>query len=164
MRMQCGARFGNTWMMCEPRSRQLWSLTEENKDVYRKKWASNAYHLLVPLFSSFTGSVVCHTLPLFRKSPLGIISFDFLYDSFTRALPLLSFSVLSMFTIPSTISHLWNQPCRARWCWWQCADAVLTLLRSFIKRDGSTHTHTHTYIYIYIYANASSESDCRCQD
>jgi len=43
-----------------------------------KKAASNAYHLLVPLFSSFTGSVFCHTLPLFGKSPLGIISFDFL--------------------------------------------------------------------------------------
>ena len=62
----------------------------------------------------FTGSVVCHTLPLFGKSTLGII-FDFLYDSFTRALPLLSFSValpllsftvLSVFTlIPSTISR-----------------------------------------------------------
>jgi len=63
----------------------------------------------------FTGSVVCHTLPLLGKSTLGIISFDFLYDSFTRALPLLSFSValpllsftvLSAFTlIPSTIGR-----------------------------------------------------------
>ena len=85
----------------------------------------------------FTGSVVCHTLPLFGKSTLGIISFDFLYDSFTRALPLLSFTVLSVFTlIPSTIS-------RARRCSRQYADAVLTLLRSFIKRDGNAHTHTY---------------------
>jgi len=55
-------------------------------------------------------------LPLFGKSTLGIISFDFLYDSFTRALPLLSFSValpllsfmvLSVFTlILSTISRV----------------------------------------------------------
>jgi len=36
---------------------------------------SNAYHLLVPLFSSFMGSVVCHMLPLFGQSPLSIISF-----------------------------------------------------------------------------------------
>ena len=88
----------------------------------------------------FTGSVVCHTLPLFGKSTLGIISFDFLYDSFTRALPLLSFPVLSAFTlIPSTISHLWNQPCHMRQCSWQCSDALLTLLASFIKPDGSAH-------------------------
>jgi len=82
-------------------------LTGENKDVYQKKQANNAYHLLVPLFSSFTGSVVCHMLLLFGKSPLSIISFDSLYDSFTCTLPLLSFSVLSAFMlIPSTISHL----------------------------------------------------------
>ena len=61
---------------------------------------------MVGLGLPFTGSVVCHTLPLFGKSTLGIISFDFLYDSFTRALPLLSFTVLSGFTlIPSTISR-----------------------------------------------------------
>ena len=58
------------------------------------------------------GSVVCHMLLLFGKLLFGIISFDFLYDSFTHALPLLSFPVLSAFMlIPSTISHLWNQPC-----------------------------------------------------
>jgi len=52
-------------------------------------------------------AVVCHTLPLFGKSTFGIISFDFLYDSFTRALPLLSFTVLSAFTlIPSAISRV----------------------------------------------------------
>ena len=80
-----------------------------------------------------------------------------LCDPFTRALPLLSFPVLSAFTlIPSTISHLWNQPCSARRCSWQYADAVLTLLRSFIKCDGSAH--------IYIHTNASSESDCCHQD
>jgi len=71
--------------------------------------------------------LVCHTLPLFGKSPLGIISFDFLYDSFTRVLPLLSFPVLSAFTlIPSTISHLWNQPCRARRGSQHYADAIVT--------------------------------------
>jgi len=49
--------------------------------------------------------VVCHTLPLFGKSPVGIISFDFLYDPFTRALPMLLFPVLSAFTLtPSIIS------------------------------------------------------------
>ena len=53
--------------------------------------------------------------------------------------------------IPSTISHLWNQPCRTRRCSRQYADVVLTLLHSFIKHDGSAHTHTHTYIYIHIY-------------
>jgi len=35
---------------------------KKTTDVYRKKQTNNAYHLLVPLFSSFTGSVVCHTL------------------------------------------------------------------------------------------------------
>ena len=105
----------------------------------------------------FMGSVVCHTFPLFGKSTLGIISFDFLYDSFTRALPLLSFSValpllsfmvLSVFTlIPSTIS-------RARHCSRQYADAVLTLLRSFIKRSGSAHM----YIYIYIYIQTLAQN------
>ena len=78
----------------------------ENKDVYRKKRANNAYHLLVPLFSSFTCSVVCHTLPLFGKSPLGIICFDFLYDSFIRALSLLSFSGFACFYA----DPLHNQP------------------------------------------------------
>jgi len=41
------------------------------------------------------------------KLATRIISFNFVYDSFTRALPLVSFPVLSAFTlIPSTISHL----------------------------------------------------------
>ena len=129
-----------------------------NKDVFWKIRGSNAYLSLVPLFSSFTGSVVCHTLPLFGKLPLGIISFDFLYDSFTRALPLLSFQVLSAFTlIYSTISHLWNQPCRERWCWRQYADVVLTLLRSFVMCDGSG-------AYTYNNTNTSSESNCCHQD
>jgi len=56
--------------------------------------------------------VVCHTLPLFGKSPLGIISCDFLYDSFTLALPLLSFSVsvsaLPLFGVYADPLH--NQP------------------------------------------------------
>jgi len=48
----------------------------------------------------------CHTLPLFGKSLFGIISIDFLYDSFTRALLPLSFPVSAFTLIPSTISHL----------------------------------------------------------
>ena len=117
----------------------------------------------IPLFSSFMGAVVCHTLLLFGKSPLSIMSFDFLYNSLTRALPLLSFPVLSAFTlIPSTISHLWNQSCHVCWCSRQYADVVLTLLRSFIKHDGSahthTHTHTHTHIYIYIQTLAQNQT------
>jgi len=43
------------------------------------------------------GFVACHTVVLFGKSPLSIISFDFLHDSFTRALPLLSFLIISAF-------------------------------------------------------------------
>ena len=35
--------------------------------------------------------------------------------------------------------HHRNQPCHARRCSRQYADALLTLLRSFIKRDGSAH-------------------------
>ena len=126
--------------MCE-KSR----LTGENKDVYRKKRVSNAYHLLVPLFSSFTGSVVCHTLSLFGKSPFGIISSDFLYDSFTRALPLLSFPVLSAFTLFSFessahlsifgISHAARAGARDN----TRMRYKLLMLRSFIKRDGSAH-------------------------
>jgi len=97
----------------------------------------------------FHGLCGCHTLPLFGKSPLGIISFDFLYDSFTRTLTLLYFPVLAAFTpIPSTISHLWNQPCCVCWCSQQYADVILTLLRSFIKRDSDVHTHTYIYTYI----------------
>jgi len=43
-------------------------------------------------------------MPLFGKSPFGIISisFDFLYDSVTRALVLLSFPVLFAFTLISS--------------------------------------------------------------
>ena len=111
-------------------------MTGENKDGYRKKRDSNAYHLLVPLFSSFTGSVVCHTLSLFVKSPFGIISFDFLYDSFTRALPLLSFSSLILICFYANLLctiNLWNQPCRACRYSRQYADALLTSLCSFIK-------------------------------
>ena len=44
--------------------------------------------------------------PLFCKLPLGIISFDFLYDSFIHALPLLSFSGLVCFFA----DPLHNQP------------------------------------------------------
>ena len=90
------------------RKSTVWSLTGENKHVYRKKRANNAYHLLVPLFSSFTRSVICHTLLLFSTSPFGIISFDFLYDSFTRALSLLSFPVLSAFTLISAQSAIFG--------------------------------------------------------
>ena len=109
----------------------------------------------------FHGLCGCRMLPLFGKSPLGIISFDFLYDSFPRTLPLLSFPVLSAFTlIPSTISRLWNQPCCACWCSQQYADVILTLLHSFIKRDSGAHTYIYIYIYIYIQTNASSETDC----
>ena len=141
--------------------------------IYQKRWANKAYHLLVPLFSSFTASVVCHKLLLFGKLPLGIISFDFLYDCFTRPLPLLSFPVMSAFTlIPSTIRHLWNQLCCVHRCPAQYVNVVLKLFCSFIKRDGSAHIHTHiyiyiyihTYIYIYIHTYASSESDCGHQD
>ena len=53
-------------------------------------------------------------------------------------------------SIPSTISHLWSQPCHVRQCSWQYVDAVLTLLRSFIKHNRSAR--------IYIYTNTSSES------
>ena len=48
----------------------------------------------------------CHILLLFGKSPVSIISFDVLYDSFTRARPLLSFLVLSAFYA----DPLHNQP------------------------------------------------------
>jgi len=81
-----------------------------------------------------------------------------LYDSFTYVLPLLSFPVLSSFMlIPSTTSHLWNQPCCVCRCSQQYVDAVLTLLHSFIKHDGSD-IHTHTYI------QTGSELDCCHQD
>jgi len=80
--------------------------------------SNNAYHLLVhgrPIFHGLCGlpyvAVVWHVDA--RHHLL-----DFLYDSFTRALPLLSFTVLSVFTlIPSTFS-------RARRCSRQYADAV----------------------------------------
>jgi len=72
-----------------------------------KKQANDAYHLLLSLFSIFMGSVVCHPLPLFCKPLLGIISFDFLFDSFTLTLPLLFFLVLfAFFLTPLTINNL----------------------------------------------------------
>ena len=92
----------------------------------------------------FTGSVVCHTLPLFGKSTLGIISIDFLYDSFTRVLPLLSFSValpLLSFTVLSVFMLITSTISPSHHCSRQYADAVLTLLRSFIKRSGSAHVY-----------------------
>ena len=128
-------------------------MTGENKDVYRKKRASNAYHLLVPLFSSFMGSVVCHTLPLFSKSLLGIISFDFLHDSFTCALPLFSLSCLLFMLIPSTTSHLWNQPCHGCRCSQQYADALLTLLHFFFFWKCA-----HYIMYIYIQTLAQNRT------
>ena len=85
--------------------------------------------------------VVCHAFPFFWQ----VATRHYLYDSFTRALPLLSFPFFSTFMlIPSTISHLWNQPCRACRCSRQYTDAVLTLLHFFTKRNGSAG------IYIYI--------------
>ena len=69
------------WMMCEAKLTVL-KFDRRKQRFYRKKRANSAYHLLVPLFSSFMDSVVCHMLPLFGKSLLGIISFGFLYDFF----------------------------------------------------------------------------------
>jgi len=60
------------------------------------------------------GSVICHTLSLFGTSPFGIISFDFLYDSFTRTLSLLSFPVLSAFTLISAQSAIFGISYAAR--------------------------------------------------
>ena len=99
--------------------------------------------MLVPSFFSFTGSVIS----------FGIVSFDFLYGSFTPALPLPFFfpGLVCFYADPLHNQPSWNQPCHARRCSRQLADVVLTLLRSIIMRDGSAHTHTHTHTYIYIY-------------
>ena len=64
------------------------------------------------------------------------------------------FPVLSAFTlILSTISHLWNQPSRARSC--SLSRHIHGCVTNFIA---------FLYIYIYIHTNASSESNCRHQD
>ena len=82
--------------------------------------------------------MVCHTLPLFGKSPLGLISFDFMIPSLVLCLCSL-FPVLSAFTlILSTISHLWNQPSRARSC-------------SLSRHIHGCVTNFIAFIYIYIY-------------
>ena len=92
------ARLGYTMAMC------LVLTTPSKPLIYR---ASNAYLLLVPLFSSFMGSMVCHTLPLFGKSMLGIISFDFMIPSLVHCLCFLFRSCLLLrWSAPSTISHL----------------------------------------------------------
>ena len=144
------------WMMCEARSRQFEVWQEKTKMFPRRSkpiMLITCWYLCFPVSWALWFAILCCCLVSCRSASL-----DFLYDSFTHALPLLSFPVLSAFTlIPSTISHLWNQPCRT--CLWY-AVVVLTLLRSFIKRDGSTHTH----IYIYIHTNSSSESACHHQD
>ena len=115
----------------------------------------NAYHLVIPLFSSFTGSVVCHILPLFGKSPLSIISF-WLYDSFTCALPLLSFSGLFCFYTdplhnqPSLESTMSCTPVLAtiRGC---CTNFIVFLYKAWWKC-------TPIYIYIYIYVETLSQN------
>ena len=108
------------------------------------------WYLCFPVSRALWFAILCCCLVSCRSASL-----EFLYDSFTHALPLLSFPVLSAFTlIPSTISHLWNQPCHARRCLQQYTDAVLTLLHSFIKRDRSAHT----YIYIYIYIQTLTQN------
>jgi len=146
--------------MCEARSRQFEDWQGKTK-MFNER--SEPIMLITYWYLCFPVSRVlwfCHMLLLFGKSLLDIISFDFFH---TCTLPLLSFSVLSAFmVIPSTISHLWNQPCHARQCSWQYVDAVLTSLHPFIKRDRSAHIYI--YIYIYIHTNPSSESDCRHQD
>jgi len=88
-------------------------------------------------------AICCHCL-VSRHSASSPLTLWFLHSCSASAF----FSSLSAFTlIPSTISHLWNQPCRAQQCSRQYTDAVLTLLRSFIKCDGSAHTHTYIYIH-----------------
>jgi len=136
-------------MICEARKKlTVWSLTGENKDVYWEKQASNAYHLLVPLFSSFTGSVVCHTLPLFGTFPLGIIwlSLRFLHSCSASAF----FSgFVCLYADP-----LHSQPS------WESAmphTPVLTTIQcgtnfiAFLYKTWQKCTHINIYIYIYIY-------------
>ena len=126
-------------------------------NIYRKKRANNAYHLLLSSFSSFIGSVVCHTLPLCGKSPFSIISFDF--PSLPLCLTFFS-GLVCFYADPLHNQPSWNQPCHAHRCSRELADMVLTLLRSIIKHEGSAHR----YLYIHIHTNASSESDCCHQD
>jgi len=106
----------------------------------------NAYYLLVSLFVvSFTGSVVCHTLPLFGKSTLGIISFDLFMILHSHSASAFLSGFVCFYSDP-----LHNQPSlesampRSR----QYTDSMLSILCSFIKRDGSAHIYIHTYIYI----------------
>jgi len=113
---------------------------ERNKSI-------NAYHLLVSLFSSFTSSVVCHTLPLtmFGKSPLGIISF--MVPSLALCLCFLfQFCLLLRWSLPCTISRLWNQP----WC-----TPVLATIRGcgtnfIVFLYKAWRKCAHTYIYILL--------------
>jgi len=104
------------------------------------------WYLCFPVSQALCFAIHCRCLAsrCLASSPLAF----FMILSLTLCLCFLFRSCLLFTLIPSTISHLWNQPCRARWCSRQYADAVLTLLCSFIERDGSAHIY---YIYIYIY-------------
>ena len=88
--------------------------------------------------------VSCHS----ASSPLAF----FMILSLALWLCFLFRSCLLFKLIPSTISHLWNQPCPAHQWSQQYADAVLTLLRSFIEHDGSAHIYIYIYIHIQMLA------------
>jgi len=136
--------FGNTWMMCEARSWQF-EVWQEKTKLFTER--SEPVMLITCWYLCFPVSrALWFAMPLFGKLPLGIISFDCLYDSFTRALPLISLPILSAFTlIPSTISRLWNQSCCAR-RWY--ADVVLTILHFFIVCDRSVQDYTSETCYL----------------
>ena len=135
------------WMMCEARSRQfeVWQEKGETK-MFTKRTEPimliTCWYLCFPFSRALWFAIHCRCLAR-RCSASSPLTF-FMIPSLALYLIFL-FRVCLLFTlIPSTISHLWNQTCRARWCLRQYADAVITLLGSFIKRDGSIYVYIQT--------------------
>ena len=134
--------------MCEARSRQF----EEKTKMYTERsepiMLITCWYLCFPVSRALWFAIHCHCLVSCRSASSSL---TFFHSRFASAF----FS--SFYADPSTVSHL---PCRAHWCSQQYADAVLTLLCSFMKCDGSAHISVYICTYTNTNTNASSESDC----
>ena len=110
------------------------------------------WYLCFPVSRALCFSIRCRCL-VSRRSASSPLAF-FMILSLTLCLCFIFWSCLLFTLIPSTTSHLWNQPCRTRRCSQQYADVVLTLLHFLIEQDGSAHM----YIYIYIQTLAQNRT------
>ena len=125
--------------MCEARSRQFEEKTKMFTERSEPIMLIAYWYLCFPVSWALCFTIRCRFL-VSRRSASSPLAF-FMIPLLALCLCFLFWSCLLFTLIPSTISHLWNQPCRARRCLRQYADAALTLLRSFIKCDRSAHIY-----------------------